>query len=155
MFNDENSPDGTKVDTLIGAQTELTGDVRFSGGLHVDGTVKGNVIADDNSNSVLTVSENGHIEGEVRVPYLVVDGAVTGDVHVSERIELASKARVKGNVHYKLIEMTIGAQLNGKLLYKKADAKKPPRPAGKKLEAVASESEKPSTGGSSDKAKSA
>ena len=138
MFNDENSPDGTKIDTLIGAQTEITGDVRFKGGLHVDGTIKGNVLADDGSSSVLTVSENGVIEGEVKVPFLVIDGTVQGDVHISERIELASQARVKGNIHYKLIEMTVGAQLNGKLVHKDG-AKKPPRAAGKKLESVGAE----------------
>lgn len=138
MFNDENSPDGTKIDTLIGAHTEITGDVRFKGGLHVDGTIKGNVVADEGSSAVLTVSENGVIEGEVRVPFLVIDGSVSGDVHISERIELASKARVKGNVHYKLIQMAVGAQLNGKLVHKDA-RKKPPRAAGKKLESVGSE----------------
>ncbi|TDJ35535.1 MAG: polymer-forming cytoskeletal family protein [Gammaproteobacteria bacterium] len=138
MFNEENSPDGTKIDTVIGAQTEITGDVRFKGGLHVDGTIKGNVVADDGSSSVLTVSENGVVEGEVKVPFLVIDGTVHGDVHISERIELASQARVKGNVHYKLIEMAVGAQLNGKLLHKDG-AKKPPRAAGKKLETVRSE----------------
>lgn len=139
MFNDEMSPDGTKIDTLIGSHTELVGDVRFQGGLHVDGTIKGNVVADEGSSAVLTVSENGVIEGEVRVPFLVIDGTVNGDLHISERIELAGKARVTGNVHYKQIEMAVGAQLNGKLVHKDA-AKKPPRAAGRKLESVGSES---------------
>lgn len=159
MFSNEKGPDGTKIDTLIGTQTELTGDLRFSGGLHVDGTIKGNVIAEDDSGSVLTVSEHGRIEGEVRVPFLVVDGTVNGDVHVSERVELAAKARVKGNVHYTLIEMAIGAQLNGKLVHQEDKARRP-RAAGKKLEAVSApgDADKPkgsAAEGSEDKAKSA
>lgn len=107
-----------KIDTLIGDQTEITGDVRFTGGLHIDGTVKGNVIATNDSNAVLMLSEHGRIEGEVRVPNVVLNGAVTGDVHASERIELASKARVNGNVFYTLIEMAMGAEVNGNLVHR-------------------------------------
>ena len=78
-----------RVDSLIGPQTELHGDVRFNGGLHIDGRIKGNVTAEDESQSVLTLSKNGSIEGDVRVPHIELDGSVTGDVHARERIELA------------------------------------------------------------------
>ena len=105
-----------KIETLIGQNTQVNGDVVFSGGLHVDGIIKGNVIADAETGSLLTLSENGVIEGEVRVPHIVLNGCVKGDVHAFERIELASKARVVGNVHYNLIEMLLGAEVNGKLV---------------------------------------
>lgn len=107
-----------KIDTLIGENTEITGDVRFSGGLHIDGSIKGNVIATSDANAVLMLSEHGHIEGEVRVPNVVLNGAVTGDVHASERVELATKARVNGNVFYSLIEMAMGAEVNGNLVHR-------------------------------------
>ena len=87
----------TKVDTIIGQQTRIEGDVHFSGGLHIDGQVKGGVIAEADSTSVLTVSEHGSIEGDVRVPTVILNGRVTGDVRSSERIELAAKARVDGD----------------------------------------------------------
>ena len=83
-----------KVDTIIGQQTRIVGDVHFSGGLHVDGRIKGNIIAADGSASVLTVSEHGEIEGNVRVPTVILNGTVTGDVHSEERIELAARAKV-------------------------------------------------------------
>lgn len=107
-----------KIDTLIGENTEITGDVRFSGGLHIDGSIKGNVIATSDANAVLMLSEHGRIEGEVRVPNVVLNGAVTGDVHASERVELATKARVNGNVFYSLIEMSMGAEVNGNLVHR-------------------------------------
>ena len=69
-----------KVDTLIGQKTELRGDILFSGGLHIDGTIKGNVIAEPESSSLLTLSENGVVEGEVRVPHVILNGKVIGDV---------------------------------------------------------------------------
>ena len=77
----------------------------------------GSVLADDDSRSILTLNESGVIEGEVRVPHVVLNGTVSGDVHSLERIELASKARVKGNVYYRLLEMAIGAEVNGKLVH--------------------------------------
>ena len=105
----------SKIDTLIGAEAEIQGDLHFTGGLHVDGRIKGSVVAD--GDAVLMLSEHGSIEGEVGVPHIVLNGTVTGDVHAAERIELASKARVRGNVFYQLIEMVVGAEVNGKLVH--------------------------------------
>jgi len=108
---------GARVDTIIGQQTQISGDLHFSGGLHIDGQVQGNVIANEDAASVLTVSEHGRIEGDVRVPTVFLNGSVTGDVRCEERIELAAKARVNGDVYYNLIEMVMGAEVNGSLLH--------------------------------------
>ncbi len=118
MFGNGKKAKTTKISTLIGQDTEVRGDVHFSGGLHIDGVIKGNVIASDENDAVLTLSENGSIEGEVRVPNMVLNGAVAGDVYAPERIELAVKARISGNVYYNLIEMAIGAEVNGNLVHK-------------------------------------
>lgn len=106
-----------KIDTLVGHNTVLHGDVRYKGGLHVDGTIMGNVFADDDVDSVLSVSERGVIEGDVRVYHVVLNGKVVGDVHALEKIELAANARVVGNVYYKLIEMAMGSEVNGNLVH--------------------------------------
>jgi len=108
-----------KIDSLIGQNTEIQGDIVFSGGLHIDGKSKGNIIATE-PGSQLTVSDQGVVEGEVRVPNVILNGHVIGDVFTSERIELASEARVHGNVYYNLIEMAIGAEVNGKLVHRSA-----------------------------------
>jgi cytoskeletal protein CcmA (bactofilin family) len=107
----------TRIDTLIGQHSEVMGDIKFNGGLHIDGTIKGNVIAERDSHSMLSLSEHGTIEGEVSVPFVVLNGVVIGDVHGGDHVELASKARVTGNVYYNLIEMAIGAEVNGKLVH--------------------------------------
>jgi len=112
------------IDSLIGQNTEIHGDVIFSGGLHVDGTVKGSVIAEKGEDSVLTLSERGTIEGEVKVPNVVVNGSIIGDLHASGHVELAAQARVHGNVYYSLIEMAMGAEVNGKLMHEE-DKNKP------------------------------
>jgi len=113
----------TKIETLIGTAMEIQGDLIFSGGLHVDGKIVGNVIAEDDSQSMLVLSDQGQIEGEVRVPYVVLNGQVTGDVFASERVELSSHGQVKGNVYYNLLEMAMGAEVNGNLVHCKDEKK--------------------------------
>ena len=107
----------TVVETLVGSNTTINGDVHFTGGCHVDGTVKGSVTADPESSSALSISEDGHVDGGVTVPYVVLNGIVKGDVYASQRVELGATARVIGNVYYNLIEMAIGAEINGKLVH--------------------------------------
>ena len=91
--------------------------MHFCGGLHIDGCIKGNVLSSKGVESTLTISENGVVEGEVHVTNLILNGMVSGDVHVGGRLELAPKARVNGNVYYTLIEIAIGAEVNGNLLH--------------------------------------
>jgi cytoskeletal protein CcmA (bactofilin family) len=106
-----------KIATVIGAGTKIHGDIEFSDGLHVDGVIKGNVMAEEGTDSALTLSENGTIEGEVRVCNIVINGKVTGDVYGTQRVELAPDARVTGTVYYNLLEMAMGAEINGQLVH--------------------------------------
>jgi cytoskeletal protein CcmA (bactofilin family) len=106
-----------KVSTVVGQGTAISGDLAFSGGLHLDGRVTGNVSGEADTRSTLTVSELGVIEGDVRVENLILNGTVIGDVYASERVELATNARVSGTVYYRLLEMAMGAEVNGKLVH--------------------------------------
>jgi len=107
----------TVVETLVGSNTRISGDLHFTGGCHVDGTVNGSVTADPDSQSALSISEEGNIDGGVTVPFVVLNGIVRGDVFANQRVELGPTARVIGNVYYNLIEMAIGAEINGKLVH--------------------------------------
>ncbi len=106
------------VETMVGPNTEINGDLRFNGWCHVDGTVNGNITADPDTESHLTISEDANVDGGVTVPNVQLNGIVRGDVYASERVELGPTARVIGNVYYNLIEMAIGAEINGKLVHK-------------------------------------
>ncbi|MGI9308770.1 MAG: bactofilin family protein, partial [Gammaproteobacteria bacterium] len=105
------------IQTLIGDDTNIRGDLVFAGGCHVDGVIKGEVRSEKDGQAFLSISEHGCVEGNVRVPILALSGTVKGDVHVTERVELGATARVDGNVYYNLIEMTAGAEINGKLIH--------------------------------------
>lgn len=107
----------TRIDSLIGQQTEIKGDINFTGGLHIDGKIEGNITATESSGSVLTLSDQGSIKGDVRVPNVILNGLVRGNVYAEEHIELALNARVIGNVYYNLIEMAMGAEVNGSLIH--------------------------------------
>lgn len=106
-----------KVSTVVGQGTSINGDLLFAGGLHLDGKVSGNVSGEADTQSTLTVSEHGVIEGDVWVENLILNGTVVGDVHASQRVELATNARVSGTVYYRLLEMAMGAEVNGKLVH--------------------------------------
>jgi cytoskeletal protein CcmA (bactofilin family) len=122
------------VETLIGAGTTIKGDLSFSGGLHIDGTVHGSIVAAPGAEAMLVVSEKGMIEGEVRAPHVVINGNLKGDIVASERIELASQARVQGNIYYKLLEMAAGAQVNGQIVREEEPRKQLPKPVPEEVE---------------------
>jgi cytoskeletal protein CcmA (bactofilin family) len=105
------------IDSLIGMSTSIEGDLHFKGGLRIDGRVKGNVVADAGETSMLVISENAKVEGEVRVAHLVVNGEIVGPVYSSELLELQPKARITGDVYYKALEMHGGALVSGKLTH--------------------------------------
>lgn len=106
------------IDTLVGARTELKGDLTFSGGLRIDGKLKGNVTVkgEGTGNSTLILSENAVIIGNVTVPHMIINGTIKGTVRATERIELQPKAEIAGDVYYKILEVANGAVINGNLV---------------------------------------
>lgn len=115
------------ISTLIAEGTTIKGDIRFDGGLHLDGRIEG-MVAAQSAGAVLTLSEKGRIEGEVHVFSAVINGTIDGDLHVAERLELGAGARISGNVHYKVLEMTAGAQVNGRMLHEGDAQRRLPAP---------------------------
>jgi cytoskeletal protein CcmA (bactofilin family) len=131
MFKRETMAQEGNIETLIGEKSRIQGDLHFSGGLHVDGEIDGSVSAAEGA-GIVHISDSARIRGEIRAPVVVVNGTVDGDIHCEERLELHEKARVEGNIHYRQIEMRLGAQVNGQLVCqdaKKAVNKPAPQPA--------------------------
>ena len=106
--------------SLISQGTIIRGDVRFTGTLHVEGRIEGSVLG-EGANAVFTLSEHGQVQGEVRVPHAMINGQVTGDIYASVRLELASQARVTGDVRYSSLEMAAGAQVTGRIAHQGDD----------------------------------
>jgi len=115
MFEKKKPAPQKRIDSLIGAGTTVDGDVTFTGGLRVDGSIRGRVTAIDNEQATLVVSEQARIDGEVRVSHVVINGTVNGPVVAKDYLELQGKARVNGDVTYRTLEMHVGAVVQGKL----------------------------------------
>ena len=122
--------------TLVSSDTTVVGDLHFAGNLDIEGLVQGNVVAKPGKDALVRVVGEGRIEGEIHAPLVVINGKVKGNVHCTDRLELAEHARVEGNVFYVLLEMAVGAEVNGNLTHvdpppkaartRKAQAKSPP-----------------------------
>ncbi len=104
------------IDTLVGVTTTIKGDVTFSGGLRIDGKVNGNIISEEDGTSTLVLSEHAMIKGDITVPHMILNGKIKGNVVCAERIELQPKAEIIGDLHYRVIEMALGASINGNLV---------------------------------------
>jgi cytoskeletal protein CcmA (bactofilin family) len=122
MFGKKKITPGT-IDSLIGSGTTITGNIHFKGGLRIDGQIIGNVMADGDGVSMLVLSENARIQGEVKAHHMVVNGMIEGAVNVDELIELQPKAKVIGNIRYNALEMHHGAVVDGTLSH--VDSGKP------------------------------
>ncbi|HEX4480615.1 MAG TPA: polymer-forming cytoskeletal protein [Rudaea sp.] len=130
MFNnrkDAHAPVSESATTLIAEGTHIRGDIHFSGRLHIDGKIEG-AVHGEGDQAILTLSEHAVVTGEVHAPHIVIDGTINGDVDATGRLELASNARVEGNVYYKLLEMSAGARINGKMVHRDEPQKQLPKP---------------------------
>jgi len=117
MFLKKSNKPQSRIDSLIGVGTKVEGDITFSGGLRVDGEIKGNVSATNEQHSTLMVSEHAQIEGNLSVSHLVINGTVVGSLFASEFLELQPHARVTGDVQYNIIEIHLGAVVEGQLVH--------------------------------------
>jgi cytoskeletal protein CcmA (bactofilin family) len=126
MFGGKTSKPQTRIDSLIGDGTTVEGNVIFSGGLRVDGRVKGNVLTADDQPSTLVLSERARVEGEIRVSHAVINGTIVGPVYAGEYVELQAKSKVTGDVHYRTLEIQLGAVVQGRLVHQEeSPASKP------------------------------
>ena len=129
MFSERKAMADTDFDTLVGEKTKISGDIEFTGGLHVDGRIEGTIKSKDLDSGLLVISEKGVVEGEIHVPSVVIDGRLKGDVVASQKIELRKNAIVDGDVRYGTIQMELGAQVNGTLTVDKESSRKSDAPS--------------------------
>lgn len=112
MFSKKKQP---PIKSLIAEGSVITGNIRFTDGLRVDGTVVGNIEAAQDASSILVISEIAHITGDVVADHIIVNGSIKGPVHARRMLELQPKARVEGDIHYSALEMHQGALITGLL----------------------------------------
>ena len=112
MFNSKKQP---PIKSLIAQGTQISGNLVFADGLRVDGEVKGDIRANDDTPSMLVISETGKVTGAVHADHVIINGHVSGPIHAFDLVELQPKARIQGDVTYKALEMHQGAMVSGQL----------------------------------------
>ena len=106
-----------KIDTLIGAESQITGDLTFSGGLHIEGSVAGEITCQDDMSAILVINKGGQVTGDISVPSAIIDGTVHGNVYTTNNLRLEEHGFINGNVYYNSLEMEAGAKVNGSLIH--------------------------------------
>src|SRR5689334_1252979 len=117
MFGGKATKPQNRIDSLIGEATTVEGNVLFTGGLRIDGRVKGNVQSSDDQPGTLVLSERARVEGEIHVSHAVINGTVVGPVFGTQYVELQAKCKVTGDVHYRTLEIQLGAVVQGRLVH--------------------------------------
>ena len=102
--------------TLIATDAELVGDITFSSQLVVNGVLRGSTSAEEPGAS-MTVSPGGHVVGDIRAPVVLIHGKVDGTVYAFEHLEIAEGAVIQGDLHYNVLQMHMGASVQGRLMH--------------------------------------
>ncbi len=103
------------IRTLIGEGTVVTGEIRFTDGIRIDGEVRGDLIAVGAERNLVVISEKARVHGKVKAGQVIINGEVNGPVHSDELLELQPRARIFGDVRYEALEMHQGATISGEL----------------------------------------
>lgn len=112
-----------QVDTLIGRNTQIEGDIEFTGGLYIDGKVTGSIRGGPDGQAMLSISEHGMVEGDINVPHVVINGRLVGNIHDGQNVELLANAHIQGNIEYRLLQMAVGAAITGQLIQQSDEAR--------------------------------
>ena len=105
-----------KINTLIGSDIVIKGDIIYNGTVHVEASVEGSLISSKNKESKLYINKSSVIRGSVDASNVAINGTVYGNVYVYDLLQLGSDAFIKGNIYYKSIEMEVGAKIDGRLV---------------------------------------
>jgi cytoskeletal protein CcmA (bactofilin family) len=90
----------------------------FSGGLRIDGRVRGQLIGRSTDGApppLLVLSDRGRVDGSVRCVNAVINGTIEGDLEVEQFVELQAGAHVTGTIRYRQIQMELGAVVEGRM----------------------------------------
>ena len=103
------------ITRLVAQGTRVGGSIGYQEGLRIDGDVLGDVFANEDSPSILVISESASVTGQVKADHIIINGTVKGPVLARQMLELQPKARIVGDVSYRTLEMHQGALIAGVL----------------------------------------
>lgn len=110
--NNKNNKNGAVVApsvNIIGAGTNIEGEVKSDGDIRIDGTIKGIVT----SRAKVVIGATGSVEGNIYCENADVSGEIKGNIQVAELLFLKKSARLQGDIVTSKLVVENGAVFNG------------------------------------------
>ena len=98
-----------EVTVFLGADSSLEGHLCFQGQARLEGRFQGSI----EGAGTLMVGPQAHVQARITVSRVVISGEVVGDINASERIEMRSPGRLKGDISAPLVVMDEGVLFEG------------------------------------------
>ena len=115
------------ITTLIDKDIVISGDTTYTGGIRIDGKIKGNLKVHGEEGSLLIMGHGSKITGDVEVEKAIINGEINGNVKCRDYLELNTNAIVNGSIEYDIIEIHEGSKINGILKFIKNKKKIKPK----------------------------
>ena len=115
------------ITTLIDKDIVISGDTIYTGGIRIDGKIKGNLKVHGDEGSLLIMGYGSTITGDVEVEKAIINGEINGNVKCKDYLELNTNAIVNGSIEYDIIEVQEGAKITGDLKFIKNNKKTEPK----------------------------
>jgi cytoskeletal protein CcmA (bactofilin family) len=115
------------ITTLIDKDIVISGDTSYTGGIRIDGKIKGNLKVHGDEGSLLIMGYGSTITGDVEVEKAIINGEINGNVKCNDYLELNTNAIVNGSIEYDIIEVQEGAKITGDLKFIKNNKKTEPK----------------------------
>ena len=106
------------VNTIIGKGATFDGLLEISGGLRVDGNLKGKVSSAD----IILIGPSGTVEADLEAKEAIVGGIVRGNIKAPDKVELQAKSQVEGDIVTYSLVVEQGAVFQGNCQMKKDKA---------------------------------
>jgi cytoskeletal protein CcmA (bactofilin family) len=106
-----------EIVSYLGEGAELNGDISFTNGLRVNGSIKGKIF----SGAILEIGPSGNVEAEVTVKRILIKGEFHGIIHASDRVEIFKDGKVFGDIFTPCLLIESGALFDGRCNMSKAN----------------------------------
>src|SRR5574337_2151814 len=109
-----------EITTLLGRGATFEGKLTFEGTVRIDGRFKGEVFSED----TLVIGEGAHVEAEIDIGEVIVQGTVVGNIKAKRSIEIHAPGRVKGDLHTPVLQIDKGVMFEGRCFMEQATAQR-------------------------------
>lgn len=98
------------IETIVGRNTIIKGEISGSANLRVDGTVEGSI----SSESCVIIGESGIVNGDIKANTLNVSGQVNGNADIVDNLSITASGQLIGDVKVGSLNIAQGGVFKGR-----------------------------------------